>query len=440
MDILVKAGQLILSLSILVILHEFGHYFFARLFKTRVEKFYLFFDPWFSLFKFKKGDTEYGVGWIPLGGYVKISGMIDESMDKEQMQQPAQPWEFRSKTAWQRLLIMVGGVTVNFLAAIAIYWMLLYQYGETYVPVSGAKNGLYYHEMMKDLGIQDGDLITRADTFEIETIQDITAHLILDQASSLTVKRGDSIFTVSVPENFHKKVIGAEVRTLANFRVPFVVDSVRPDMGAEKAGIKKGDKIIRIDGKDTPWFHEFAAEVSKKPNQNVSVTLIRDTTEMTLSCMVSKDGVIGIYNGLGQGLFEYRTVQYGFLEALPAGISKGIKKLSDYVKQLPLIFSKEGAKQIGGFGTIGSLFPSTWDWQSFWELTAFLSVMLAFMNILPIPALDGGHVMFLLYEIITRRKPSNRFLEYAQVVGMVILLGLLLYANGNDIFRYLISK
>lgn len=429
-----------MSLSILVILHEFGHYFFARLFKTRVEKFYLFFDPWFSLFKFKKGDTEYGVGWIPLGGYVKISGMIDESMDKEQMQQPAQPWEFRSKTPWQRLLIMVGGVTVNFLAAIAIYWMLLYQYGETYMPVSGAKNGLYYHEMMKDLGIQDGDLITKADTFQVETLQDITSHLILDRASSLTVKRGDSTFTVQVPDDFHKKVIGAEVRMLANFRVPFVVDTVIPDMGAAKAGIRKGDKVLKANGQPASWFHEFAAVTAENPNKEIEITLLRDTAEVTVMCLVSDKGKVGVGNNPQTDMFEYRTVQYGLFEALPAGVSKGVKKLVDYVKQLPLLFSKEGAKQLGGFGTIGSLFPSFWDWQSFWEMTAFLSVILAFMNILPIPALDGGHVMFLMYEIITRRKPSDKFMEYAQVAGMVLLLGLLIYANGNDIFRFLISK
>lgn len=440
MDILIKAGQLILSLSILVILHEFGHFFFARLFKTRVEKFYLFFDPWFSLFKFKKGDTEYGVGWIPLGGYVKISGMIDESMDKEQMQQPAQSWEFRSKAPWQRLLIMVGGVLVNFLAAIVIYWLLLYTYGETYVPVSGAKHGLYYHELVKELGVKDGDVIVKADTFKVETIRDITTHVLLDQVKLLTVQRGDSIFTVSVPEDFHKKVIGAEVKVLADFRIPFVVDSVVAGMGAAQGGMMKGDSIVRVEGQPAAWYHEFVSLLGEQKGKSIKITVWRDTSMVDLVCQVSDNGKVGIGNKAPLDLFEIKTVEYGFFEALPAGIAKGSRTLSNYVKQLPLLFSKEGARQIGGFGTMGSLFPSVWDWHAFWDLTALLSVVLAFMNILPIPALDGGHVIFLLYEIITRRKPSDKFLEYAQIVGMALLFGLLIYANGNDIFRSFFSK
>lgn len=440
MDIFIKAGQLLLSLSILVILHEFGHFFFARLFNTRVEKFYLFFDPWFSLFKFKKGDTEYGVGWIPLGGYVKISGMIDESMDKEAMKQPAQPWEFRSKTPMQRLLIMIGGVTVNFIAAVVIYWLLLFYYGESYVPVSSAKHGLYYHEMMQELGIEDGDLIVKADTFTIETTRDITSYIVLDQAKTLTVQRGDSVFTVDLPTDFNKKVVGAEVKVLADFRVPFVVDSILPGMGAAKGGMMKGDSILAVNGKEAVWHHQFVDILGQNKNKDVIITVKRDTSEIQLTCNVSAKGLVGIRPHQAEGIFEYKTEKYGFFEALPAGISKGVNTLSNYTKQLPLIFSKEGAKQIGGFGTMGSLFPSKWNWHAFWDLTALLSVILAFMNILPIPALDGGHVMFLLYEIVTRRKPSEKFMEYAQIGGMMLLLGLLLFANGNDIFRSFFSK
>ncbi|TLX76203.1 RIP metalloprotease RseP [Labilibacter sediminis] len=435
MEFLIKAGQLILSLSILVILHEFGHFFFAKLFKTRVEKFYLFFDPWFSLFKYKKGDTEYGVGWLPLGGYVKISGMIDESMDKEAMKEEPKDYEFRSKPAYQRLLIMVGGVLVNFLLAFFLFWMILFKWGEGYIDVNDAKYGLAFHPVAHDIGLQDGDLVTAVDTFKVKDVSDISAFILLEDAKELSVVRGDSSFTLPIPEGFVKKVLGEEIKNLVGVRMPFVVDSVIKGNNAYKAGLLSGDSLIAINDKPAAYYRIATDIFKENKGKRVNMAIVRDGESMTIRCAVSDKGKIGIYPK--SSYFNVTQVKYGFWEALPAGISKGINTLVGYVKQLKLVFTKEGAKQIGGFGAIGNLFPPAWDWHSFWSLTAFLSVVLAFMNILPIPALDGGHVLFLLYEIVSGRKPSEKFLEYAQMVGMVLLLSLLLFANGNDLFRWL---
>jgi regulator of sigma E protease len=440
MDILIKAGQLILSLSILVIIHEFGHFFFARLFNTRVEKFYLFFNPWFSLYKIKKGDTEYGIGWLPLGGYVKISGMIDESMDKEQLKQPAQPWEFRSKPAWQRLLIMVGGVMVNFVAAILIFWMMLFAYGEQSIPVKNATFGLYYAPIATELGLQDGDIVLKADEKEIVNPGDISKAILLDYAKVLTVKRGDSVFTLSIPEDYVQRVLASGEKNFADIRIPFVIDSVIPGMNASKAGLIKGDSLLSMNGQSATYYHEFTNLANLNKGQTVTLTILRNTSVLTLPCDINEQGKVGIGNRNPLAWFKVETIKYSFWEALPAGINKGFTILGGYVKQMKLIFSKEGVKQLGGFGTMGSLFSPTWDWVSFWSLTALLSIILAFMNILPIPALDGGHVIFLLYEMVTRRKPNEKFMEYAQVAGMILLLSLLLYANGMDIFRHLFNK
>ncbi|WP_066632411.1 RIP metalloprotease RseP [Labilibacter marinus] len=433
MDILIKAGQLLLSLSILVILHEFGHFFFAKLFKTRVEKFYLFFDPWFSLFKVKKGDTEYGIGWLPLGGYVKISGMIDESMDKEAMKEEPKSYEFRSKPAYQRLLIMIGGVLVNFLLAFFIFWMTLYKWGDSYIDVADAKFGLTYHELAHDIGLQDGDVVTSVDTLKVKSASDIAKFILLEEAQQLSVKRGDSTFTVAIPSDFKTTILKEEVKGLAAIRMPFVVDSVIAGDYAEKAGFKKGDKVISIDGQDAEYYRQVTNILGENKEKRVTFNIIRNGQTESLRCEVSKKGKIGV--GAKVDYFDITEVRYGFWEAMPAGVSKSVNTLIDYVKQLKLVFTKEGAKQIGGFGAIGGLFPATWNWEAFWGLTGFLSIILAFMNILPIPALDGGHVLFLLYEIISGRKPSDKFLEYAQTVGMILLLGLLLFANGNDLFR-----
>jgi len=436
MEILIKVCQLLLSLSILVVLHELGHFIFAKLFKTRVEKFYLFFDPWFSLFKYKKGETEYGIGWLPLGGYVKISGMIDESMDKEQMKLPPQPHEFRSKPTWQRLLIMVGGVTVNFLTAIVIYWMLLYAYGEQYIPVSSAKYGLCYNEMAHEIGIKDGDVVTKADNYLIDIPSDIPKYIAIYNAKTLTVKRGDSTLVINVPTEFEQKLIGSGIKGFADLQVPVVVDSILPKGSASLAGMIKGDSIIRVNSKPASFFHQFSSILAENKGKVVTIAVMRDTSIVDLNCNVSDQGKIGIgFHGLSH-YFNIKITKYGFWEALPAGVSQGYNTLANYVKGLSKIFTKEGVKQLGGFGAIGGLFPPTWDWAAFWSLTALLSVILAFMNILPIPALDGGHVMFLLYEMVTGRKPSDKFLEYAQIAGMLLLLTLLVYANGNDIFKY----
>ena len=436
MDIVIRITQLILSLSILVVIHEMGHFVFAKLFKTRVEKFYLFFDPWFSLFKYKKGDTEYGIGWLPLGGYVKISGMIDESMDKEAMKLPPQPYEFRSKPTWQRLLIMIGGVLVNFLAAMLIFWLLLYAYGEQYIPVKNATYGLYYAPAGKEIGLKDGDIILKVDTATIDVPGDITRHLLLSESKTLTVKRGDSTFVIPIPINFGKeKILGSGIKVFADIRLPFVVDSIIPDMPAAKAGFRKGDSLVAVNGKPASFFHQFASLVGEQKGKSVSITVARGDSIVNLNCQVTDKGKVGIGNRDPSKYFTFKTIKYSFWEAFPAGVSKGVNVLVNYVKQLKLIFTKEGVTQIGGFGTMGSLFPTVWDWAAFWNLTALISIILAFMNILPIPALDGGHVMFLLYEMITGKKPGDKFLENAQIVGMVILFSLLLYANGNDVFK-----
>lgn len=438
MEILIKAGQLLLSLSILVIIHEFGHFFFARLFKTRVEKFYLFFDAWFSLFKFKKGDTEYGIGWIPLGGYVKISGMIDESMDKEQMKKPAEPWEFRSKPAWQRLLIMVGGVVVNFIAAIIIYWLLLFANGESYISAPNMTYGLSFATELHEIGLQDGDLILKVDTSEVDDLYaDFTKKILLEDCKTITVKRNDSVFLIDIPEEYGQKLIGSGVKQLAQRQTPFVIDSIIPNRPAADSDLAKGDSIISINNEPAGYYHQFVALAQKYKGETATITVKRDTSLLDVSCAISEKGKVGIGNKALTSYFTLNTITYSFWEALPAGIDKGVTTLTGYAKQLKLVFTKEGITQIGGFGMMGSLFPPTWDWTSFWSLTALISIILAFMNILPIPALDGGHVMFLLYEIITRRKPNEKVMEYAQVAGMILLLTLLLYANGNDIFKSL---
>ncbi|MCU4174588.1 RIP metalloprotease RseP [Carboxylicivirga sp. N1Y90] len=439
MEIFIKTVQLLLSLSILVILHEFGHFFFARVFNTRVEKFYLFFNPWFTLFKFKKGDTEYGVGWLPLGGYVKISGMIDESMDKEAMAQPAQPWEFRAKPAWQRLLIMVGGVLVNFITALFIFWMILFKWGESYVPVKSAQFGLHYHEVGKEIGLQDGDIVLTVDDLEVETTNDIAKFILLEDAENLTVKRGNQTVELSIPEDFDQTMIGQEVKNFAGIRFPTIVYKVVKGSHAADAGLQEGDSIVSVNGLSTVFFHELTATLKANKDSEIHLDVYRGDSLVSLNSQVSAQGTLG-FNPAGYGKYvDVKIFKYGFWEAFPKGIDMGFDILIGYVKQMKLIFTKEGAKQVGGFGAMGKLFDGTWDWQKFWFNTGLISLILAFMNILPIPALDGGHVLFLLYEIVTGRKPGDKFMEYAQITGMVLLLGLLLFANGNDIFKAFIK-
>ena len=438
MEILIKVAQLILSLSILVIFHEFGHYIASKIFGARVEKFYLFFDPWFSLFKFKKGDTEYGVGWLPLGGYVKISGMIDESMDKEQMKQPPQPWEFRSKPAWQRLIIMLGGVTVNILLAIGIYILMLFTWGEQYLPTANAKYGITVNSLGTEMGLKNGDKILSVDGEQVEDFFKIPAKLILDDAKTIQVERNGQAMNVQVPAGFISKMLKEKNADFIDVRFPFIVGSFSKNSPAKEAGIKEGDRIIGLNGQPTLYFDEFKTIVGGYKGQKVDVAVIRNNDTLNLPVVVTAEGMIGVARKTDlAAFFDVSEKQYTLLEAIPSGTVKAYKSVGNYLKSLKLLFSPEvkAYESVGGFISIGNIFPSVWHWESFWGLTAFLSVMLAILNVLPIPALDGGHVMFLFYEIITRRKPSDKFLEYAQIVGMVLLLALLIFANGNDVVK-----
>ena len=436
MEIFIKVVQLLLSLSILVIVHEFGHFIAARIFKTRVEKFYLFFDPWFSLFKFKKGDTEYGVGWVPLGGYVKISGMIDESMDKEQMAQPMQPWEFRAKPAWQRLIIMLGGVTVNVLLAILIYITMLTMWGEQYLPTAELKYGITVDSLAYEMGLRNGDKILTVDHKTVEDFGAIPKTIILEEAKTVQVMRGDSAIDINIPAGFISKLIKQKTPDFISFRFPFYVGDFPPGSAAKSAGIIADDRIYGINDSITPYYDQFRALIKHHKNQDVKIVVIRNQDTLHIPVHISDAAVIGVQAKSFFKLLTFKEKEYSFFTAIPAGVSKTFEGAGNYIKSIKLLFSQEKAyESVGGFITIGSIFPKTWDWEKFWELTAFLSIMLAVLNILPIPALDGGHVMFLLYEIIVRRKPSDKFMENAQVVGMVILFGLLIFANGQDILK-----
>lgn len=445
---LIRALQLIMSLSLLVIIHEGGHFLFARLFKVRVEKFCLFFDPWFTLFKFKpkKSDTEYCIGWLPLGGYVKISGMIDESMDTEQMKQPAQPWEFRSKPAWQRLMIMVGGVLFNFLLALFIYSMILFTWGDQYVPVQKAPMGMEFNETAKEIGFKDGDILLSADDVAFDRYDGDMLSRVAD-ARIVKVLRDGKETAIYIPEDMMQRLMVDSIR-FASFRFPYVIDSVFVNSPAEMAGIQSGDSIIALDGKPIAFYDFQDAMAERRKNaaalekdsidpHRITLTYVRAGVTDTLTLRTDSAFMIGV-TAMGDmdRLLPVVKREYGFFESFPAGVQLGVKTLKGYVGNMKYLFSKEGAKQLGGFGTIGSIFPATWDWHQFWYMTAFLSIILAFMNILPIPALDGGHVLFLFYEIIARRKPSDKFMEYAQMTGMVLLFGLLIWANFNDILRF----
>ena len=425
-----------LSLSILVFIHELGHFFFARLFKVRVEKFYLFFDPWFSLFKFKpkNSDTEYGVGWLPLGGYVKIAGMIDESMDREQMAQPEQPWEFRSKPAWQRLLIMTAGVINNFILALIIYAMIAFVWGDTRLPMKNIGDGLIYSEIAHNAGFEDGDLPLTADGQELYEFSGETIRALAEAREVEVLRHGEKV-KIMLPEDLMLQLIGANQR-FASCRMPVVVQEAVAGYGAYAAGLQAGDSIVAVNEAATSDYTDFTARLEEYKGKTADIAFVRDGELMTLPVAVSDDGKIGIALVPATTFYPTETVYYGFFESIPKGIGKGTNTLARYVRDFKYVFTKEGANSLGGFGTIGSIFPSSWNWEAFWEMTAFLSIILAFMNILPIPALDGGHVLFLLYEVIARRKPNEKFMEYAQIAGMVLLFGLLIYANINDIIRF----
>ncbi len=436
----VKAIQLILSLSILIVLHELGHFIPAKLFKTRVEKFYLFFDVKFSLFKKKIGETVYGIGWLPLGGYVKIAGMIDESMDKEQMAGPPQPWEFRSKPAWQRLIIMLGGVTVNIIVGFVIYMGILYFYGRNITTNEDIPQGFSVTEQFREYGFQDGDHILAVNGEPLEDVMEINRYIFLRDVSQVEVKHADgSVETLSVPEDAGTKMFQNDTHFPFMPRQNLILDSIWKDYPAEKAGLQKSDRIVSINGEDVGYLDEFEKIAKANKGKENTLVVARGNSLDTLTVVPDEKGTFGVSFSRNELVSQLgkTEIRYTLGESIVGGFGFGFNTLKDYVKQFKYVFTKKGATQVGGFGAIGNLFPDAWDWQSFWATTALISIILAFMNILPIPALDGGHVMFLLYEIVTGRKPNDKFMEYAQMVGFFILIALVLFANGNDIYRWL---
>ena len=447
---IIKALQFMLAISLLVLLHEGGHFFFAKLFGIRVEKFYLFFNPWFHLFEYKprNSDTTYGLGWLPLGGYCKIAGMIDESFDTEQMKQPAQPWEFRSRPAWQRLLVMIGGVLVNFITALAIYAMILFVWGDSYVPAKDMTHGIKFNQEAKSMGFRDGDILIGTDkaTFKQwggDMIRD------LSKAQRVDIIRDGKSMSVNITKELSMLEMVNSNPPFATPLLPNTVNTILPGSPAEKCGIVSGDKITSINGKAINSWNELTYEtwqlaysLSVTPADSINIRTVTITIDRagkadTLKTMLTADLKLGITPLLLYDLYKPVTVEYGLFESIPAGAVYGVNVLKGYVDDMKYVFTSEGAKSIGGFGTIGNLFPASWDWYLFWKMTAFLSIILAFMNILPIPALDGGHVLFLIYEMIARRKPSEQFLIVAEYIGFGLLLLLLLYANINDILRML---
>ena len=438
MEILIKTAQLLLSLSILVLVHEFGHFITAKLFGTRVEKFYLFFDPWFSLFKYKKGETEYGIGWLPLGGYVKISGMMDESMDKAQLEKPAEIWEFRSKKTWQRLIIMLGGVTLNVLLAFIIYIGMLWAWGQEYLPNSQVKYGVTVDSVLMRMGIKNGDKIIALDGKPVEVFDEIAPQIIFNHLKTISVERENKKLDLNIPSGLVGKIIKQKSKNFITPRTPFCIGAFEKSSDAKNVGMKKDDQIISLDTIKIQYYDEFTANINKYAGKTVKIGVLRDSDTLFYNTHVSSTGSIGVMAYLlPEKYFTISKYEYSFFQAIPAGFKSTIRGISDYIKQLKLLFSKDtkAYESVGGFISIGNIFPSIWNWQSFWKLTAFLSIMLAIINVLPIPALDGGHVMFLLYEMITGHKPGEKFLEYAQITGMVLLLALMLFANGNDIVR-----
>ena len=448
--VLIRALQLMMSLALLVVIHEGGHFFFAKLFKVRVNKFYLFFDPWFSLFKWKpkNSETEYGIGWVPLGGYVQIAGMVDETQNSDDLDHPVEPWEFRAKPAWQRLLIMVGGVVMNFLLALFIYSMIMFTWGDSYISVPDLKNGMKFSEQAHLMGFRDGDILLRTNETAFDKLDADMLRAIAD-AEVVTVLRDGREVEVMIPEEFGLLDMNKGGAPFVDVLIPARVDSVVVGTPAAEAGLQKGDLFIAFNGRKINSYNQFQECISALRAKSDSITaqekvdalrcvdivvLRTDGQQDTLAAQLTPDFKLGFVADLG---YEPTRVSYGFWESFPAGAAYGVNVLKGYVNDLKYVFTKEGANSLGGFGTIGSIFPATWDWYLFWKMTAFLSIILAFMNILPIPALDGGHVLFLFYEIIARRKPSDKFMERAQLVGMIILFGLMIWANFNDVVRYL---
>ncbi|MBE7651528.1 RIP metalloprotease RseP [Tenacibaculum finnmarkense] len=445
METLIKAVQFILSLSLLIVLHELGHFIPAKIFKTKVEKFYLFFDYKFSIFKKKIGDTVYGIGWIPLGGYVKIAGMIDESMDTEQLNKPAQPWEFRSKPAWQRLIIMLGGVTVNFILGIVIYICLMYTYGEKFLPNDNLKDGVWVQNQLgKDLGLQTGDKILTIDGQAIRKFSELPLEFI--NGNNYTIQRNGVVIEKEIPTDFISKLVDRDKNSgsFISVRLPLVIANISKDSPNINSDLQAKDIVTAINGVSTKYLDQAKIELEKNKGQAVNITIQRASESLSIPVKITEKGKLGV--GLGQlsskdleklGYYKLAKKTYSISEAIPAGTVKAWSTVTNYIKQLKKVFNPStGAyKGLGGFISIGSIFPAEFSWEVFWNITAFLSIMLGVMNLLPIPALDGGHVVFTLWEMITGKKPGDKFLEYAQLVGFILLITLLLFANGNDIFR-----
>jgi len=446
MDIVIKLSQFLLSLSLLIILHELGHFIPAKLFKTRVEKFYLFFDVKFSLFKKQIGETVYGIGWLPLGGYVKISGMIDESMDKEQMALPPQPWEFRSKPAWQRLIIMLGGVTVNFILAFIIYIGMAFAYGDTYVANADLKDGvLIENPVMIKAGFKTGDKLVSIDGKKVENFDgDLNMNIIM--AKQILIERDGKQQTINMPTDFVDQLSKHEKGLLVSIRSPFAIKSI-PEESANTA-LKPKDLIVSVNAQEVKYYDQVKAILENNKGKTLPAVVLRDLKQTPVTIKVNKEGKLGVVAGGVDlesleklGYYKISTKEYSFIESIPVGLQKGKDQLVGYGKQLKMIFNPEtkAYKQVGGFAAIFNIFPTSWSWEVFWSITALLSIMLGVMNLLPIPALDGGHVMFLLYEMISGKKPSDKFLENAQMVGFVLLIALLLFANGNDIYKAIVK-
>lgn len=460
MDILIKALQLLLSLAILVTVHEFGHFIPARLFKTKVEKFYLFFNPWFSILRYRKVNgvkkyawftkkspaswedgsekTEWGIGWVPLGGYVKIAGMIDESMDKEQMKQPAKPYEFRSKKAWQRLIIMIGGVVVNLCVGIILYIAIVFVWGGSEINTSKMKFGMSVHPFLEKYGIQSGDIVTKIDGKTISTLDDLNKGVLLRDKTKITFKRAGKEVTKTLPENIDQQLFQKGAMVPFGLRVKIgKVKEVLAKSEAKSAGLKTNDLVLSVNGISIYYFDHLQKELFTQAGKKVDLLIQRGKDTLLIQPKVSAEGTIGFVslNSFTSDTLALIKKNYGFFESIAVGTDYGFNLLKDYVSQFKFVFTKKGATSVGGFASIGNMFPPIWDWRIFWMNTAFISIALAFMNILPIPALDGGHVVFLLYEIITGKEAPQKILEYAQYVGIVLLLGLMIYANGNDLIR-----
>ena len=442
MEIFVKILQFLFSLSILVFVHELGHFTMAKIFKVRVEKFYIFFNAWFELFKFKRGDTEYGMGWIPLGGYVKISGMIDESMDMEQMKEPPKPYEFRSKPAWQRLLIMIGGVVVNFIFAFFLYILILYTWGQSYLPAENAKYGVVADTLFLDAGVRNGDIIIALDDQKVDNFYSTITTILLDAPKTMTLRRDGDTLKINLPATLQKELLAESSKGFKrkDFLLPRnlyrgEISAFAKKSPAQEAGMLKEDRILSIGGKGFTFYDEYVTLVKAHRDSVMEMRVLRGEDTLLIHVPIESDGMMGVL-ALAVDDFEYKVIDYTFIEAIPAGIHLGAEKINSYLKQFKLFKDPEAIRSLGGFGTITSIFPGQWNWAEFWFLTALLSLILGIMNLLPIPALDGGHVLFLLYEMVTRRKPSDKFLERAQVVGMIFVLLLLLVANGNDILKF----